>query len=105
MAHQKGRVHGSHKYTRLGFLTRPFHPHLPLSWMYFMQVISIHMCPEFEAFPNLEHIAHQWGTEGATPVRLASSPTLSPYIFDHVRLFVYLFPSLFLSKRFLCPPI
>lgn len=73
--------------------------------MYFMQVISIRICPEFEAFPNLEHIthhAHQWGTEGATPV--SRLPRALPYIFDHVRLFAYLSPSLFLSKRSLCLP-
>lgn len=31
MAHHKGRVPDSHKYTRLGFLTRPFPPTPPSS--------------------------------------------------------------------------
>lgn len=104
MAHQKGRVPGSHRYTRLDFLTRPLalsiHTSLCPGCMYFMQVISIHICLEFEAFPNLEHITHQWGTEG--PTQVSRLPRALPYIFDHARLFVSLLPSLFLSKRSIC---
>jgi hypothetical protein len=99
MAHQRAQFLATTSTHNL-FSLPPFHPHLCPEKVYLMQVISIHIGPEFEAFPNLKHITQWWGTERAAQV--SRLPRGLPYIFDHVRPFVPLLSSLSLSKRLLC---